>query len=82
MWSRHVEFQIEEVQVKTNSPLANKTIAESKIKQKTGATIIAIRRGKDIITNPPASETIFPGDLLIVIGTSKSLHNLEGLTID
>ncbi len=80
--NQDIEFHLEEVLVNPNSVLANSTIAENQIKKRTGATIIAIRRKKDLITSPSASETLLPEDIVIAIGTSDSLHNLEKLTIE
>ena len=75
-----IEFRLEEFWVPERSPLANHTIGELKIGEKTGAMILAIRskEGK-FDTTPSAQDRIFPGDTLIVLGTRDQVDRLETL---
>ncbi|GAB4263428.1 potassium channel family protein [Thermincola ferriacetica] len=73
------EIEIEEIVLGNNSPLAGKCLKESGIKQKTGAMVVAIKRGEDIINNPSADDVIMGGDLLIVLGTRSQLAELEAM---
>jgi K+/H+ antiporter YhaU regulatory subunit KhtT len=67
-FSRTNPFQNYELQIPENSPIAGKTIEELKFWQKTGATIIAIRRGEKIILSPGPYLSIIPMDMLIFVG--------------
>ncbi|MGM0663027.1 MAG: cation:proton antiporter regulatory subunit, partial [Thermodesulfobacteriota bacterium] len=60
--------RIEWVQVSPDSELANKKIIDSRIRTKTGATIIGIQRGDKVIGSPDIEEVILPGDTLMIIG--------------
>lgn len=74
-----IEFELEEIITSGSSPLVGKTLKESKIKQHTGAMVVAIKRNEDTITNPDADDIIEKGDLLIAIGTRPQLAKLEKL---
>ncbi|HWQ89351.1 MAG TPA: potassium channel protein [Desulfitobacteriaceae bacterium] len=73
----NIEIDIEEFRIKQDSILAGKTLGLSALKEKTGAIIIAIARGKNLISNPDAEEVILSGDLLIVLGKKEQLQRLE-----
>ena len=72
----NIEIDIEEFRIDQDSSLAGKTLGSSGIKEKTGAIVIAIARGKDLISNPEAEEVILSGDLLIVLGKKEQLQRL------
>jgi voltage-gated potassium channel len=75
-----IEFRLEEFGVPKESPLANHTIGQLQIGEKTGAMVLAIRtlEGK-FDTTPSAQDTIHPGDTLIVLGTREQVERLEAL---
>ncbi len=75
-----IEFRLEEFWVPEKSPLANHTIGELKIGEKTGAMVLAIRskEGK-FDTTPSAQDTIRPDDTLIVLGTREQVGRLATL---
>lgn len=77
---KDIEFRLEEFGVPKESPLANHTIAELQIGERTGAMILAIRspEGK-FDTTPSAQDMIHPGDTLIVLGTRGQVSRLEAL---
>jgi voltage-gated potassium channel len=74
------EFRVEELAVGPDSELAGRSLAESQVRSRSGASVLAIRRGDgEVSTNPPASMIIEPGDTLVVMGTSDQLAMLEKL---
>jgi TrkA domain protein len=72
-------IRIEWVQVAPESELANKRIIDSRIRTRTGATIIGIQRGEDIIGSPDVDEMILPGDILMIIGNREQTKRLDSL---
>ncbi len=75
-----IEYQLEELGVKENSPIANVTIRETGIREKTGALILAIKKASgEFNTNPSASTVIEAGDKLVVMGTKDQLETLQDL---
>ncbi len=73
-----IEYRLEEIKVSNKSSLLGISIAETDIRAKTGALIIAIRHADDrVVTNPPPNTKIEKGDLLIVFGTIKQLRDFS-----
>jgi CPA2 family monovalent cation:H+ antiporter-2 len=65
--------------VQRDNELAGKTIAESAIRTKTGASIVAIIRGNRVIPNPHPEEVLQEGDRVAVIGTPHQMTMLTAL---
>jgi voltage-gated potassium channel len=75
-----IEFRLEEFGVPKESPLANHTIGQLQIGEKTGAMVLAIRTSEGRFdTTPSAQDEIHPGDTLIVLGTREQVTRLEAL---
>ncbi len=76
--SEHLEIQIEEIEVSSNSSLVGKTIAQSGIGKDLGIIIIGIRRAEGRMKFNPNSHTVIKeGDILIVVGEPEKLNLLE-----
>ena len=54
-----------------------KTLAESAVRLKHGVTVLAIRRGSEVVISPGAGQTVEEGDVLVVVGRNESLTALE-----
>ena len=52
------------------------TLIEAQLRRKFGLTCLAIRRGDDVISNPPAETKIEQGDELLVVGTLEDAERL------
>ena len=72
-----ISMEIQEFTVDKGSCLVGKTLALSEIKQRTGAIVLAIMRGDEVVSNPSAQENILQGDVLIVLGLREQLERLE-----
>lgn len=55
-----------------------KTLQESAMRREYGVTVLAIRRGGEIIISPGARQVIKEGDILVVLGRNEKLKALEG----
>lgn len=78
--SEHLELQIEEVVVDPSSPLAGKTLEESRIRRDLGIMIVAIKKqGQPMAFNPPGNAVLDAGDLLITLGHRRELDRLDRL---
>ncbi len=83
MRDRNLEFRLEELAVGPASPIARKSMREARIRDRTGALVLAVREaGGQLRTNPPPETTIEAGDLLIAIGTESELRALADLVDD
>ena len=71
------EIHIEKVEVEPNSLLAGKDISHIHHLKNTGALLIQILRGMEVIDLPSNKEIIFPMDILIVLGTDKQIMDFK-----
>jgi TrkA domain protein len=65
---------IEWISLEKGSPLINKSIKESEIRKKTGASIVAIMRGDLTITNPSLDEILREGDIIVLVGNKQQIE--------
>ncbi len=65
--------EIDRLQIKPESAAAGHTLAELELRPRTGASVIAIRRGDDVFTNPDANFRIEAGDVLVVLGEREAI---------
>jgi len=72
-------LELEEITLTQVSPLANKYLSESRLREKFNVQLLAIIRDEKIIAVPEASEKLIAGDLLIVIGWSDQLKKVATL---
>jgi voltage-gated potassium channel len=75
-----IVFRLEEFSVPEESVIADQTIGELQIGERTGAMILATRNKEGKFdTTPSASDRIYAGDTLIVLGTREQVTRLEQL---
>jgi CPA2 family monovalent cation:H+ antiporter-2 len=67
------EIEMDGYRTSEGSHLIGKSIAELQIRKKTGATIIAVRKGPDVITNPSPDFRFSKGDIILFTGDRKSM---------
>ena len=74
------EFQFEEIRVRQGAKLANVSLVDSRIRQEMNLIVIAIqdKKGK-MIFNPKADTKFVIGDTIVVMGSAKSIKQLESL---
>ncbi|WP_026772381.1 MULTISPECIES: cation:proton antiporter regulatory subunit [Sediminibacillus] len=73
------QIVIDYVKLKESSSLANKTIEESGVRNKTGATIIGIVQGGETIAIPETTTKLEPGNLLMCVGKKDQIAALTAL---
>src|ERR687893_2275743 len=73
-----IEFRLEEFDVPEDSFIADRTIGELRIGERTGAMILATRNKEGTFdTTPSAKGRLRAGDTLIVLGTREQIARLE-----
>ncbi|HKV98800.1 MAG TPA: cation:proton antiporter [Vicinamibacterales bacterium] len=65
-----------------DSPLAGQTIGSSRLRTRTGASIVAISRPGGLIANPEPGAKLAAGDRLALLGTTDQVTAAEHLIID
>ncbi len=62
--------------VSDDSPLAGKMLKESRIREKSNAIVVAIRRDMEYMVNPPVDTLLRTGDNLLVLGRKDQMERL------
>jgi voltage-gated potassium channel len=72
-----LEFRLEEIPVPAGSALAGQSLRDSRIRDTTGALVLAVRdEDGTFTTNPDPSTVLAPGQVVIAIGTDAQLTAL------
>lgn len=64
-------------QIGEGNPLAGQTVAEAGIRDRTGASVVAVIRDMQVTANPKSAFHFNAGDVVGVIGTDEQLHAAE-----
>ncbi|MCS7165388.1 MAG: TrkA C-terminal domain-containing protein [Candidatus Calescibacterium sp.] len=66
------------IKISDRSPFVGRTLSDLEVRKKTGASVVAVIRGKEFFPNPdPYSFKFLPNDTIICIGNRKQLKDLE-----
>jgi voltage-gated potassium channel len=73
------EYQLTELRVDEGSLLYGKTIKDSRLRERTGVSVLAIRKNGEASfnPNPPPETEMGNDDVVIVIGTPEQLARME-----
>ena len=72
---------VAQIVVDETSPARNKTLRDLNLRQQTGATIIAVIRDDQAITNPDAGFELKEGDMMVLWGAHQQLADAEKMLI-
>ncbi|MBP2626858.1 MAG: TrkA-N domain protein [Firmicutes bacterium] len=76
-YNQELHMDIAEITVDAASALVGKNFIENDIKGRFDSIVVAIKRGEILMTNPRATEIIWPGDIMIVLGQRATLNKLH-----
>jgi voltage-gated potassium channel len=73
------EYQLTELRVGKDSPIKQKSIGDTRLRERIGVTILAVRKSGQAAFNPnPPTETVLDeGDEMILIGTPEQMSGME-----
>lgn len=66
------QFDLQWVRLDQESPIAHRSIGESEIRKRTGASVVGVVREKQLRPNPNADFVLLPDDLVAIIGSERS----------
>ncbi|MCI1209809.1 MAG: GntR family transcriptional regulator [Treponema sp.] len=66
-----------EAEISAGSPVTGKTLSELQFWQKTGATVIAVRRNEKLLLSPGPYIQLLPGDAVIFIGDVNAVQQVH-----
>jgi len=72
-------LEISWVNLARESPLLHKSIKETAVRTRTGASIVGILQGKVFHSNPPVNYTFREGDLVAVVGNQQERNEFKKL---
>ena len=70
---------IDWIHIRDGSAQAGSTIGASRLRTRTGSSVVAVIRGSDTIAAPGPEVTLEPEDLVVAVGTSDGLRQLREL---
>jgi CPA2 family monovalent cation:H+ antiporter-2 len=73
------ESELETLTLRPGSPLEGLSIAETELRKRHGVTVLALRRGGEVISNPEASTRLAAGDLAVLMGPAERLAEAREL---
>ncbi len=64
-----LDRDLDTVNIRSGSPSTGKTIMELQLRTQTGATVVSIERGREVILHPDADVRLEPGDKVMLLGS-------------
>ncbi|MGQ9655979.1 MAG: cation:proton antiporter domain-containing protein, partial [Thermodesulfobacteriota bacterium] len=66
-------IEISTLRVEESSAAAGRSLAEMELRKRHGVTVVAIRRGGEMLVDPDADEKMMANDILVVLGMPERL---------
>ncbi|MFF5933613.1 cation:proton antiporter regulatory subunit [Streptomyces sp. NPDC012508] len=66
-----------QVEVGAGSAFDGRPLGDTRARTRTGASIVAVVRGEEVIASPTPQELLLGGDVLVVIGTHEGITGVE-----
>ncbi len=71
-------LQIEQIEIKEGSYLDGLSLQQASLRQKTGASVLAVQReDKEMVVSPPPDFVLRAGDIIVALGSAKALQSLN-----
>ena len=68
------QMRVVRMVLEPNAPAVGQTLAETGLRSRTGALVLAVRRGESDLATPDASFRLAAGDVLVVVGQREQLQ--------
>lgn len=65
-----------QVEVRSDSPYVGRPLGSTRARSRTGASIVAIVRGENVVAAPGPDEALSVGDVLVLIGTREGIADV------
>lgn len=73
--------EINSIVVAENSEAANHSLADLKLRNRTGATLLSIKRNNELIEQPSAATMFLPGDIAYLLGNPDQLEKVREIFV-
>ncbi|GGL58933.1 cation:proton antiporter regulatory subunit [Planomonospora parontospora] len=64
------------VELPDGSPYVGRPLGHTRARTRTGASVVAVVRGEEVIASPGPQEVLRAGDVLVVIGTDQGIADV------
>jgi voltage-gated potassium channel len=71
------DLQLDQVALGVNSPVAGRSLVDANLRKRWGVGVVAIQRGKDVISSPDAEFILKQGDVLVLFGSLQQIQAFE-----
>lgn len=68
-----------QVEIRADSPYAGRSLGDTQARTRTGASIVAVVRGEEVLASPGPAERLQADDVLVVIGTADGIAAVRHL---
>jgi TrkA domain protein len=68
---------IDWIEIQAGGPWAGLSLAEAAVHSRTGASVVALLRGHDVVASPGATDILGIGETVVAVGTPSQLAALE-----
>jgi CPA2 family monovalent cation:H+ antiporter-2 len=76
------DMEISSIRVHEKAPIVGKSLTELQLRTKYGVSLLAIRRGPQILSNPDGQTRILGDDILILLGSPSNLVPIAGSCLE
>ena len=73
------QMHVERIVLGANAPAVGQSLAETGLRSRTGALVLAVRRGESDLATPDANFRLAAGDVLVVVGQPQQLKGAYNL---
>jgi CPA2 family monovalent cation:H+ antiporter-2 len=73
------QMHVERIALAAAAPVVGQTLAETGLRSRTGALVLAVRRGESDLATPDANFKLAAGDVLVVVGQPQQLRGAYSL---
>ena len=78
--THHVEgLVIEWIRIDDASSVAGSALAEAEIRARTGASVVAVVRGDDVVPAPGGDDRLTPGATAVVVGSTQGIEAVRAI---
>ena len=74
-------LNLAEIFIKETSDIVNKTLENSKIRERTGCTVVGMWKDGEVLLNPSPDEIIKRNSVLIAVGSEDQLKKLQNIAM-
>jgi len=72
-------LQVAELRIHASSPFAGKSVGDARIRAQTGATVVGLWSGGELLRQPPVSTIIGVGMIVVAVGGPQAIERLGAL---